>query len=446
MIIRKISLPRRTFLRGMGATLALPFLDAMVPALSAMAKTAATPPHRLGFIMVPQGVNWMKWVPEGEGKAFSFSPSLMPLESFRDQLVILSELRSEPAEALGDGSGDHARASGAWLSGAHPRKTEGGDFRSGKTVDQFAADELGKDTQFPSLQLAIDDIGMLGGCEPGYACAYQNTLSWRTPTTPMPMLTNPRVVFERLLGGDARTPEERLALARSQASILDSVAQETDQLKKRLGGQDLVRLDGYLAGIRELEQRIEKLEEQGDLALLSTDLPAGIPDSFEEHVKLMADLQVLAYQADLTRVITFMMSREASQRTYSQIGISDPHHGLSHHAYDPEKLTKLAKIDTYHVSLLAYFLDKLRAVEDGDGSLLDHSLIMYGSGICNGQTHSHSNLPTLLAGGCSGRVTGGRHIACAKDTPLANLQLRMLEKVDVKMDEFGDSTGTLTDL
>ena len=445
MVIRRMSLPRRTFLRGMGATLALPFLDAMVPALSALANTAATP-SRLGFVYVPNGVNWMQWTPEGEGESFSLSPSLMQLEPFRDQLVVLSGLRSEPAEALGDGSGDHARASGAWLTGAHPKKTEGGDFRAGKTVDQFAADKLGDDTQFPSLQLAIDDIGMLGGCEPGYACAYQNTLSWRTPTTPMPMLTNPRVVFERLLGGDARTPEERLALARSQASILDSILQETHRLRQRLGGRDRVRLEGYLAGIRELEERIEKLEQQGDLALSSADLPAGIPDSFEAHVKLLFDLQVLAYQADLSRVITFMMSREATQRTYGQLGVSDPHHGLSHHAYDPEKLTKLAKIDTYHVSLFGYFLDKLKAVEDGDGSLLDHMLIMYGSCMCDGQIHSHSKLPTLLAGGCGGRVKGGRHLVCAEDTPLTNLQLRLLEKVDVRLERFGDSTGPLADL
>ena len=445
MIVTGKSLPRRTFLRGVGATLALPFLDAMVPALSAAARTAA-PARRLGFVYVPNGVNWMRWTPGQAGAGFELSPSLLPLEPFRDRLVVVSELRSRPAEALGDGSGDHARASGAWLTGAHPKKTEGGDYRAGKTVDQFAADELGADTQFPSLQLAIDDVGMLGGCEPGYACAYQNTLSWRTPTTPMPMLTNPRVVFERLLGGDARTPEERRALARSQASILDSILQETRRLRRRLGGADRLRLDGYLAGIRELEERIAKLEQQGDLALSPADLPAGIPDSFEEHVKLMFDLQVLAYQADLSRVITFLMSREATQRTYAQLGIPDPHHGLSHHAYDPVKLAKLARIDTYHVTLLGYYLERLSAVEDGDGSLLDHLLILYGSCMCDGQIHSHSRLPTLVAGGGAGRVRGGRHIVCAEDTPLTNLQLSLLEKVDVRLDRFGDSTGRVAEL
>ena len=445
MIVTGMSLPRRTFLRGVGAALALPFLDAMVPALSAAARTAQ-PARRLGFVYVPNGVNWMRWTPEQAGAGFELSPSLLPLERFRERLVVVSELRSRPAEALGDGSGDHARSSGAWLTGVHPKKTEGGDYRAGKTVDQFAADALGVDTQFPSLQLAIDDVGMLGGCEPGYACAYQNTLSWRTPTTPMPMLTNPRVVFERLLGGDARTPEERRALAQSQASLLDSILQETHRLRRRLGGPDRLRLDGYLAGIRELEERIAKLEQQGDLALSPADLPAGIPDSFEEHVKLMFDLQVLAYHADLSRVITFLMSREAAQRTYGQLGIADPHHGLSHHTYDPVKLEKLARIDTYHVTLLGYYLDRLSAVEDGDGSLLDHALILYGSCMCDGQIHSHSRLPTLVAGRGGGRVRGGRHIVCAEDTPLTNLQLSLLEKVDVQLDRFGDSTGRVADL
>ena len=442
MIVTKMSLPRRTFLRGIGVTLGLPFLDAMVPALSA----TAAPPRRLGFVYVPQGVNWMKWTPDGEGQAFSFSPTLAPLEPFRDRLVVFSNLDSEPAEAQGDGSGDHSRGGTAWLSGTHARKTEGSDVRAGKSLDQFAADELGRDTQLPSLQLGIDNVGMLGGCEPGYSCSYQNVMSWRTPTMPMPMQTNPRVVFERLLGGDARTPEERRALVRSQGSILDFITLQTRGLMNRLGGGDRGRLDDYLAGIRELEQRIEKLEQQEDLALASTDLPVGIPDAFDDHVKLMFDLQVLAYQSDLTRVITFLVSREAAQRTYPQIGVSDPHHGLSHHGDDRAKLEKLAKIDAYHVQLLAYYVEKLRTTAEGDGSLLDHSLIMYGSGISNGQNHSHRNLPILVAGGCGGRVEGGRHVICAKGTPLTNLQLRVLEKVDVKLEKFGDSSGLLTDL
>ena len=446
MIITKTSLPRRTFLRGLGATLALPMLDAMVPALSAMARSAGVP-RRLGFVYIPNGVNVEKWTPAGAVTGpLQLSPTLSPIERFRDKLVVLTHLDSRPADAQGDGSGDHARSSGAWLTGVHPRKTEGGDARAGKTVDQFAADALGKATQFPSLELGVDDIALLGGCEPGYACVYQNTLSWRTPTSPMPMQTNPRVVFERLMGGDARTGAERMALARAQASILDSITEEARQLKRRLGGGDRGRLDDYLAGVRELEVRIEKLEQQGDLTLSTTDLPVGIPDAFEDHVKLMFDLQVLAYQSDLTRVITFMMSRETTQRTYNNIGVPDPHHGLSHHAYDPVKLEKQAKIDAYHVSLFGYYLDKLQATNDGDGSLLDNSLIMYGGCMSDSQVHSHWNLPTLVAGGGGGNVKGGRHIVCPENTPLTNLQLRLLEKVDVNMDKFGDSTSSLADL
>jgi hypothetical protein len=446
LIVTKMSLPRRTFLRGLGAAVALPMLDAMVPALGAKATTAASP-RRLAFIYIPNGVNTQQWTPAGDKTGpLRLSSTLSPLERFRDKLVVLSHLDSRPADSQGDGSAGHARASGAWLTGVHVKKTEGADTRAGKTVDQFAADVLGKDTQFPSLQLGIDDISVLGGCEVGFACVYQNTLSWRTPTTPMPMQTNPRVVFERLLGGDIRTPEERMMLAQSQASILDSITEAARQLKRRLGGSDRGRLDDYLAGVRELEVRLEKLEQQGDLTLSSAELPAGIPDSFEDHVKLMFDLQVLAYQSDLTRVITFLMSREITQRTYNNIGVPDPHHGLSHHAYDPVKLEKQAKIDMYHVSLLGYFLDKLQAASDGDGSVLDHSLIMYGGCMSDSQVHSHYNLPTLIVGGGGGRVNGGRHVVCAENTPLTNLQLRLLEKVDVDLDKFGDSTGPLADL
>ena len=430
----------------MGATLALPFLDAMVPALSAAAKTAATAPPRLGFVYTPNGVNWMRWTPEGDGGPLKLSPTLESRAPFRDQLTVLSQLSSVPGEAQGDGSGDHARAQASWLSGAHAKKTEGSDYRLGKTVDQFAADELGRDSRFPSLQLGLDDVGMLGQCEPGFACAYQTTLSWSSPSTPLPMQINPRVVFERLVGGDESSAEERRALARAEGTILDALMKETHQLKSRLGVSDARRLDEYLDGIRQLEGRIKNLETQGELSLSSASLPVGIPDSFEEHIKVMFDLQVLAFQGDLTRVITFLIGRESGQRTYPQIGVPDAHHGISHHANDPVKLEKQAKIDTYHVLLLGYFLDRLRATPDGDGSLLDHSLIMYGGALSNGHIHSHRNLPTLIAGGGNGQIKGGRHIICSKDTPLTNLQLRLLEKVGVRMDTFGDSTGPLVDL
>jgi hypothetical protein len=429
----------------MGATLALPLLDAMVPAMCATASAAAVP-RRLGFIYIPNGVNMLRWKPGDTTAPLQLSPTLAPLEPFREKLVAISHLSSRPADSLGDGSGEHCRGCNAWLSGAHAKKTEGADFRSGKTIDQYAADELGRDTQFPSLQLAIDEIGMLGGFEPGFASVYSNTLSWRTSTTPMPMQVNPRVVFERLMGGDARTPEEKIALARSEASILDALTGAARRMKSGLGATDRARLDDYLTGVRELEIRIKKLEQQADVSLSSNDLPAGIPDSFEEHVKLMFDLQVLAFRADLTRVVALMMSREITQRTYNNIGVPDPHHGLSHHAYDPLKLEKQAKIDTYHVTLLRYFLEKLQETRDGDGSLLDHSLIMYGGGMSDSQIHSHHDLPTLIAGGGNGRVRGGRHIVCPVDTPLANLELALLDKVDIHLDEFGDHTGRLSEL
>jgi hypothetical protein len=440
-----MSLPRRTFLRGAGVALALPFLDAMVPALSAMAGTAAK--RRLSFVYVPNGVNPFRWDIEGNGgESFTFSPTLQPLEGFRKQMIVFNELSSYAAEGQGDGGGDHARANTAWLTGTHPRRSEEHPL-AGKSIDQFAADVMGTDTQFPSLQFAIDDVTRLGACEPAYACVYQNTLSWRTPTTPMPMTVNPRIAFERLLGGDGRTAADRRELAHEQRSLLDSITGETRKLTARLGGGDRVRMDEYLDGIRELEQRLVKLEQQEESALLeSTTLPVGIPEAFDDHVKLMFDLQVLAYQADLTRVITFLVSREATQRTYPQIGIPDAHHGLSHHGDDPVKLEKQAKIDTYHVQLLAYYLDKLRSTKDGEGSLLDHMLVMYGGCIKNGNTHSHTNLPTLIAGGLDGRIKGGRHVVCRKDTPLANLQLALVQKCDVPLEKFADSTGPLAEI
>ena len=444
MIITKMSLPRRTFLRGMGVTLALPLLDAMVPALTASAKTPAASPQRLGFVYVPNGVNTTTWAPAGEGTTFDFSRALAPLEAYRDQLVILSQLSSFPAEAQGDGGGDHARAAACWLSGVHPRKTQGGDVRGGKTADQLAADELGKDTQFPSLQLAVDNIEKIGSCD-GYACTYVNTLSWRTPTTPLPMQNNPRVVFERLFG-DGGSHEERRALRQAQRSILDSISESAVRLQNRLGRNDRDRMDQYLDGIRETEQRIEKIEQQGDIVLSAAELPIGIPDLFDDHVKLMFDLQVLAYQADISRVITFLMCREVSQRAYVNIGVPDPHHGLSHHGDDPVVLEKLSKIDTYHAQLFSYYLERLKATPDGDGSLLDHSLITYGSCISDGNTHSHRNLPTVLAGGGGGQVKGGRHILYPEDTPHSNLLVTLLDKVGVKVDGIGDSVGRLSEV
>lgn len=445
MIISKVALPRRTFLRGMGTALALPLLDAMVPALSATAKTAAKPVPRLAFIYVPNGAHMEKWTPIGEGKGFSFSPTLAPLEPVRDRLVVVSGLSSMPAAGRGEGAGDHARAPATWLSATYVKKTEGADVRAGKTVDQVAADVLGKDTRFPSIQLALEDAGMVGNCDTGYACTYLNTLSWSSPTTPLPMQTNPRGVFERLFG-EVGSETERRAERQRERSILDSVTQEIARLQHRIGSSDRVRVSEYLDGIRAIERRIQTLEQQEASSVALPALPAGIPDTFDEHAKLMFDLQVLAFQADTTRVSTFMLAREVSQRTYLNIGVPDPHHGLSHHGDDPGKIEKLAKINRYHVQLLAYFLDRLRDTPDGDGSLLDHSLVMYGSCISNGNTHSHRGLPTLLAGGASGHLQGGRHLIYPDDTAQANVLLGVLDKVGIELDSIGDSTGRLSRL
>ncbi len=445
MIILKKSLHRRTFLRGAGVTLALPLLDAMVPALSALSQSAGEPIRRLGFVYVPNGVNVAKWSPTGETGALALSPTLQPLEKFRDSVVAFSRLACVPGEAFGDGAGDHARATASWLSGVHCKKTQGADVRAGKTIDQLAADQIGKDTQFPSLQFAVDDISVAGGCDGGYTCTYQNTLSWRTPTTPLPMENNPRVAFERMFGGWG-SGEKREQNIRAEKSVLDSVTKEAARLQSRLVAIDRARMEAYLDGIRELERRIAKVEHQADVALVSGEVPIGIPDLVDEHIKIMFDLQVLAYQADLTRVTTFLTAREVSQRTFVNIGVPDAHHGLSHHGDAADKLEKLAKIDKYNVELLAYFLEKLRSTPEGNGNLLDHSIIMYGSGISNGNNHSHRNLPTVIAGGGAGRIKGGRHIAAPEDTPQSNLLVSLLEKVGVNTDLIGDATGRMSEL
>ena len=446
MAMTPMSLPRRTVLRGIGAIVSLPLLDAMVPALTAMTKTAARPVRRLGFVYVPNGVIMDKFTPAEVGAAFTFTPILKPLEPFRDQVIVLSGLGSKPAEPQGDGPGDHARAGTAWLSATHAKPSEGADLRAGKTVDQIIADKLGTETQLRSLELAVDDVSeIVGNCDSGYSCAYTNTLSWRTGTTPLPMQTNPRVVFERLFG-DGGSPERRVAQARADRSILDSITEAAGRFQKRLGPQDRGRVGEYLDGIRELERRIQSVEEHIEENPNVPEPPIGVPDEVDEHIRLMLDLQVLAYQADVTRVCTFMMGREISQRTYGMIGVPEPHHGLSHHGGDQQKIDKLIKIDTYHVSLLAYYLDKLRSTNDGDGSLLDHSVILYGGCISNGNAHSHSPLPAVLAGGGAGQLRGGRHLQYPVDTPLANLLLNLSDTFGVELKSLGDSTGRLRDV
>lgn len=443
MFITKLAMPRRTFLRGLSASIALPLLDSMVPALTAVVKTAAKPTLRLGFVYIPNGANMEMWTPAEAASSFTLSPTLQPLEAFRDRMLVLTGLNALPAEGEG---GPHARASATWLSQVPPKRTEGADTRAGTTIDQVVAGRMGETTKLRSLELAIDDVGMVGNCEAGFACTYFNTLSWRTPTTPLPMLTNPRVAFERLFGEGGTAAEMRAQLQQDR-SILDSVTSEIAQLQKGLGPDDRRRVSEYLEGIRDIEQRIQRSEAQqsaGTLALSSP--PVGVPDVFEEHVKLMFDLQVLAYQADATRVTTFLMSREASGRSFPNLGIVDGHHPLSHHGNDPEKLKKLAKINQYHVSLMSYYLDKLRSTPDGDGSLLDHSMILFGGCISDPNLHSYRNLPTVLFGGAAGQLKGDRHLKYLEGTPLANLFLTMGDKMGIELESFGDSTGRLSDI
>ena len=449
MIITKHSLPRRTFLRGAGASLALPLLDSMVPAFAAVRRSAAKPVPRLFTGYVPNGVIMDRWTPAAEGALTDLPPTLEPLTPFRDRLLVVSGLADAPAFPLpGEGTGDHVRAAATFLTGVHPKKTDGPDIRGGTSMDQMAAGVLGRETVLASLELAIDPNELIGACEAGWSCAYANTLSWRNPTTPLPMENQPRAVFERLFGdADDTTPEARRARLREDRSILDSLVREVADFQRVLGPGDRTKVTQYLEAIRDVERRIRLAEAQSHRELPELARPSGgIPDTFEEHARVMLDLQVLAFQADLTRVVTFMMSREVSPRTYPELGIPDPHHGLSHHQNRPEQMAKLAKLNRHHVEQLAYFMEKLAATPDGDGTLLDQVLIQYGCGISDGNQHLHVNLPVLVAGGAAGAVSGGRHLRVAEETPLTNLQLSVLEKLGVPTEKLGDSTGVVKHL
>src|SRR5215204_2491893 len=451
MFITKKALDRRTVLRGMGAALALPLLDAMVPAGVALAQTSARPLRRLGFVYMPNGVarnftgiNY--WTPVGEGANFELSQILTPLAPYRDRLTVVSGLAQHQADAFDDGAnGDHTRGTSSWLTGVHPRRTEGADLRNGVSADQIAAAELGKDTGLPSLELAID-LNFLGGqCENSYACAYMNTLSWRTASTPLPTENNPRIVFERLFG-DGGSPEQRLARARENRSILDSVMADLDRLQKSLGAGDRTKVNDYVDAVREVERRIQAVERRSASDLPDLNQPSGIPERFDEHVKLMYELQWLAYRADITRVVTFMLGRELNFRTYPEIGITEGHHGLSHHQDNPNQLAKYAKLNTYQTELFGWFLDKLKSTPEGDGTLLDHSLFLYGAALSNPNLHAHYDLPLVLVGSAAGQLRGGRHIVYKQETPMTNLLLSMLDKVGVQPDRLGDSTGRLETL
>ncbi len=444
MIITKKSLARRTFLRGLGTTVALPLLDSMIPALGA-ATIATKPAVRLAFVYHPVGMIMNRWTPAAEGSAFEFTPTMKALEPFRERLVVLSGLAQVNGRALGDGAGDHAREGATWLTGVHPKKTEGAGIRAGVSADQIAARELGKSTQLGSLELGLESASLAGGCDSGYSCAYTNTVSWRSATTPLPVEVNPRIVFERLFGdGDSTDPEARLAALKDQRSILDYVAGSVDRLETKLGKSDRSKLSEYLEAIRDIERRIQKAEQQNALVKLPVmERPTSIPESFEEYAKLMMDLQVMAFQTDMTRVITLMLGRAGSNRPYRSIGVSDGHHSITHHQNDPVKIANVAKIDAHLVKTFAYFLERLKATPDGDGTLLDHSMILYGSSLSDANAHTHHDLPICLAGGGAGQIKGGRHLRFPKDTPLNNLLLNMLDRAGVPVDQFGDSTGKL---
>ena len=438
MIVTKMALPRRTFLRGVGATVALPLLDAMVPALSAQTLTAANPVQRLGYVYIPMGMNPDPWTPAGEGRIRQLSLSLSSLTPYLDDLTVVTNLEVKNAAVTG---GNHATAGSAFLSCARAKRTEGSDYQLGTTVDQIAAQQIGNDTPIPSLELGTDLIAQVGNCDNGFACVYMNSLSWSSPTTPLPMEADPRAVFERLFGGGG-SPEQRRAEMRKNASILDWVLDDMASLRRKLGTGDRVKVGEYLDTVREVERRIQRAEQQAtDSPLPALERPTSVPVEWEDHVKLMFDLQVLALRADLTRVITFQLAREGSTRTYPQIGVPEPHHPVSHHVNDPEKLAKLAKINAYHVSLFGYLLEQLRATEDGDGSLLDHSTYVLGSGMGNPDVHNHSNLPIVVARGGLGSIKGGWHVRYDDLTPLANLHLTVLDHMGVHLDNFVDSTG-----
>ncbi|MDA0749390.1 MAG: DUF1552 domain-containing protein [Verrucomicrobia bacterium] len=441
MIITKKALPRRTFLRTVGATMALPMLDAMIPAATASSKLPGAPAKRVGFVFMPMGCDQSRWFPQNEGKLQELSPILSSLEPVKNELTVLGNM--ELANAY---PGSHATSNSSFLSAAKARHTEGNDYYLGTTVDQVAAKQLGLETQLPSLELSMDLMQTVGQCDNGYACVYQNNLSWSTPTTPLPAEAHPRIVFESLFGEGGNAFERQAAL-RHRASLLDAFNQDIARLKRKLGAEDRARVDVYLDTIREVERRIQRAEANAeDNPLPDLDRPVGVPASYADHARLMFDLQVLAFQGDVTRVITFQLARETSNRTYPEIGVPDPHHPLSHHGNDPDKIERMSRINTFHVSLFAEYIQKLKDTPEGEGSLLDNTLLLYGSGIGNPNIHDHTNLPTLVAGGAATGHKGGRYLRYDKPTPLANLHLSLLDKVGVRLDSFADSTGKLKEL
>ena len=446
MVITKKCLSRRTMLRGLGASIALPLLDGMVPAFAAIRNTAARPVKRLGAVYVPNGMSMARWLPPSEG-ALEMTPILSPLAPVQDQLLVLSGMANKEAkQRLDEGDGDHSRCQAAYLTGAHAVKASGTNstLEVGVSMDQLAARELRDDTQLASLELSLEANELVGQCEDGYGCAYSATIAWRDANTPLPMQTDPRAVFEHLFGAvDSTEPAARARALRRDRSILDSVNEEITDLRRQLGRGDRSKLAGYLDAVRDIERRIQIAESQGDRGLPELAQPAGIPGDFEEYADLMFDLLLVAWQADLTRVGTFLVGREKSVRTYPEIGVAEPHHPVSHHRQREEQLAKLAKINTFHMRIFGRFLEKMRATADGDGTLLDQALVVYGAGMGNSNAHDPLDLPIVVAGGGGGTLEGGRHVRLPEGTPLANMHLTLLEKMGIPAERLGDSTGEL---
>ncbi len=445
MIVTGKHLPRRTFLKGLGAAVALPMLDAMTPAFAAAALKQT--PTRLAFTYIPNGVTLEAWTPAAGGRDFGFTRILKPLEGLCEHTLVITGLAQQNANALADGAGDHARAAACYLTGVHPRKTAGADIQAGVSVDQIAASAIGGDTRFPSIELGCDESRTVGNCDSGYSCAYTNSLSWRSPTSPMPPETNPRLAFERLFGGiDAGLdPATRAIRRRERRSILDIVAERTNALVGSLGPSDRRKMDEYLTSVREIERRIEIAERDTREVTPDFEMPSGVPVLFADYASLMFDMQAIAFQADLTRVSTLMLGREGSLRTYPEIGVPDPHHPLTHHRDNPEWIVKVTKVNVLHMELFAKFIAKLAATPDGDGTLLDHSIVVYGSGIADGNKHTHEDLPVIVAGH-GGGLLGGRHLMYPTNTPMTNFYLTMLDRIGVKEETIGDSTGRVEHL
>jgi len=439
MVFRK-AMPRRTFLRGAGTALALPLLDAMLPAFASPAQVATTRTTRLAFFAVPNGIIMDKWTPTATGSGLQLTPVLEPLAAFRDRLVVISGLANNEARKLEfEIAGDHPRACSAYLTATHPKMTSGADIHCGVSVDQVAAKALGRQTQLPSLEIGLE-TPMIGACESAYSCVYYNTLAWRGPETPLPMENRPRAVFERLVG-DSTDPAERVARIRENRSILDLVSLDLARLMRAVGETDRLKLDQYSEAIRSVEQQIQVAEQQAARELPDMQKPMGIPDKFSDYARLMMDLQVLAFQGDMTRVATFMVGHEMGGRAYPELGFGDQHHSLTHHQGDKAKIEKVIQINVFHANLYQYFLEKMRSVPDGDGSLLDRSLLVYGSPLSDGNMHLYRDLPVLLVAGAATGIAGNRHVRYPDDTPMANLYLTLLDRLGVNVERFGDSTG-----